>query len=68
MMKTWKASYTVEASLVVPIMLWVFALAMQTGITMHEEIVEQQNIEFELWEVKEFYKFQSVGELIDDQS
>ena len=37
-MKKWKASYTVEASVIVPLVLWVLAVVMQLGIAMHEEI------------------------------
>lgn len=67
-MKKWKASYTVEASLIVPVMLGVFALAMQMGIDMYEEVRQQDDIAVELCEVKEFYKYQTLGEILDDES
>lgn len=62
----WKAGYTLEASILVPVMLWVLALVMQMGISMYEEVQEQQETEVSLWEVKEFYVYQSVGEIIND--
>lgn len=64
--RRWKAGYTVEASILVPVMLWVFALAMQMGIAMYEEVKEQPKTEETLWEVKEFYVYQTVGEMVDD--
>ena len=44
-MKKWKASYTVEASVIVPLVLWVLAVVMQLGIAMHEEIEGQKEQE-----------------------
>lgn len=69
-MKRWKASYTVEASFIVPLALWVLATVMQLGIAMHQEIEGQKEQEAiaELWEVDEFYFYQTMGEVIDDQS
>lgn len=67
-MKKWKASYTVEASLIVPVMLGVFAFAMQMGIAMYEEVRQQDDIAVELCEVKEFYNYQILGEILDDES
>ena len=69
-MKKWKASYTVEASVIVPLVLWVLAVVMQLGIAMHEEIEGQteQEAVADLWEVDEFYICQTVGEIVDDQS
>lgn len=64
----WKGSYTVEASLIVPLALWVLAITMQMGIAMHEEIQKQQEALTDMREVEEFYIYQAVGELVDDQS
>lgn len=66
MAKKWKASYTVEASLIVPILLGVFALTMQMGIALHEEIKEDNKVVVELCGVKEFYLYQSLGGILDD--
>lgn len=66
MLRKWKASYTVEASLVVPIVLGVFALTMQMGITLHEEIEEENGIAVELCGVKEFYFYQAMEVILDD--
>lgn len=67
-MKKWKGSYTVEASLIVPLLLGVFAYAMKTGIAMYEEVQKQEVSSEELCEVKEFYRYQVMGEILDDES
>ena len=67
-MRRWRASYTVEASIIVSVMLGVFALAMQNGIAMYEEIKNQQGIGLELCEVKEFSMYQTLGEIVKDES
>lgn len=67
-MRRWRASYTVEASIIVSVMLGVYALAMQTEIAMYEEIKGQQGIGVELCEVKEFYIYQTMGEIVKDES
>lgn len=66
MLRKWKASFTVEASLIVPIMLGVFALTMQMGIVLHEEIEEENEVAVELCGVKEFYLYQVMGVILDD--
>lgn len=68
--KRWRGSYTVEASVIVPIVLWAMALAMQTGIAMYQEIEsqkEQENLE-DMWEVNDFYTYQTVKEVLNDES
>ena len=59
-MKKWKASYTVEASYIVPLVILAMALAMRLGICCYEEIRDEKEQEqiVDLWEVKEFYRCQ----------
>ena len=64
-MKKWRGSYTVEAAIIVPIMIWTMAIAMCTGITMHQEIQcehEETQIQ-DLWAVETFYKYQVLKEV-----
>ena len=67
-MRKWKASYTVEASFMVPLVIGTMALAMKIGIACYEEVraeIEQQRTA-QLWEVKDFYHYQSLKEVIHD--
>lgn len=69
-MRKWKGSYTVEASIIVPLAIGVLALAMKMGISCYQEIrreKEQERI-VELWEVQDFYRNQMRKEIIHDQS
>ncbi|MCH5333024.1 MAG: hypothetical protein J1D89_03615 [Agathobacter sp.] len=66
--RRWKAVYTVEASLIVPLMIAAMALAMKLGISMYQEIAmeaEQESIA-DMWEVDNFYTYQALGEVFDD--
>lgn len=67
-MKKWKASYTVEASYIVPLAIFVMTLAMRIGIFCYEEVRDEKEQEHiaELWEVKEFYRYQILKEVADD--
>ena len=64
----WKASYTVEASFMVPILIGTMVIAMRMGIRCYEEIRQQNEHEAicTMWEVKEFYKYQMLKEIVDD--
>lgn len=64
-----KGSYTVEASLTIPIFLFVIFTAMQLGLQIYQEIQNQHEYEkvSQLWEVKEFYAVQGIGEVVSDQ-
>jgi hypothetical protein len=63
-----KGSYTIEAALTIPILIFVMVIAMKLGITLLQEIREQNEVEVveNLWEVKDFYKVQGIGELKHD--
>lgn len=64
----WRAVYTVEASLIGPLLIAAMALAMKLGISMYQEIkaeTEQESIA-DMWEVDNFYTYQALGEVFDD--
>jgi hypothetical protein len=63
-----KASYTVEAAVLVPVVIAVMALAMRIGILLCREIKEEKEAEAlaQMWEVEDFYRFQAIGEVAND--
>lgn len=66
--RRWRAVYTVEASLIGPLVIAAMALAMKLGISMYQEIrteTEQESIA-DMWEVDNFYTYQALGEVFDD--
>lgn len=66
-MKWWKGSYTVEAAVLLPILIGTMAIAMCMGISLLEDIrreQEQKRIET-LWVVDEFYNYQVLKEVTD---
>lgn len=68
--KKWKASHTVEAAFIVPILLGAMLLAMLIGLDLYQDIKgeqEQKKI-MQMWQVKDFYKYQIVDEVIDNES
>lgn len=68
--KKWKASYTVEAAFIVPILLGAMLLAMLIGLNLYLDIKGEQEQEkiMQMWQVKDFYKYQIVDEVIDNES
>ncbi len=61
----WRGSYTVEAALIVPILIWTMMAAMCTGIELLKEVRaehEEKQIE-DLWAVDSFYKYQVLKEV-----
>ena len=68
--KEWKASYTVEAAFVVPILLSAMLVAMLIGLDLFEDVKGEQEQEkiMQMWQVKEFYKYQIVNEVIKYES
>ena len=69
MAKLLKASYTVEAALTIPMLLFVMFFAMQMSFQLYDEICTQQEYELveQLWEVRDFYRIQGIGELTSDK-
>ena len=68
--KEWKASYTVEAAFVVPILLSAMLVAMLIGLDLYEDVKGEQEQEkiMQMCQVKEFYKYQIVDEVIKYES
>ena len=69
-MKKVNASLTVEASLIFPLILLVFVLAMSGGIQMYEECRDEAaaiGAEMDFDTIKWFYKWQGVGEIIENE-
>lgn len=61
----WKGSYTVEAALIVPILIWTMAIAMCTGMELLKEVRgehEEKQIE-DMWAIDSFYKYQTLKEV-----
>ena len=61
----WRGSYTVEAALIVPILIWTMMAAMCTGIELLKEVRaehEEKQIE-DLWAVDSFYRYQVLKEV-----
>lgn len=67
-MKKWKASYTVEAAFIVPLLIGAMALAMRLGISLYTEVKNDKEGEAvsSMWEVDEFYKYQILKEIGDE--
>ena len=65
-----KGSYTVEACVWIPLTMGILAVSLRIGIALHEEIREaSEGVDQEtMWEVKDFYNYQDIEGLIDDQS
>lgn len=68
LLKGWQASYTVEASFMVPILIGAMVIAMRMGICCYGEVRSQNEHETvcAMWEVKEFYNYQILEEIVDD--
>ena len=68
--KEWKASYTVEAGFVGPIRLSAMLVAMLIVLDLYEDVKGEQEQEkiMQMWQVKEFYKYQIVNEVIKYES
>jgi hypothetical protein len=64
-----KASFTVEASILVPVLLFTMALAMKIGLFLYGEMKEQQESQQveSLWEVEDFYINEQIKGVLDDE-
>jgi hypothetical protein len=65
-----KGSYTVEAAIVVPIVLFVFVKAMEMGISLYQEIRdgEPEYFQNDTWVVDTFYKQDFAGGLLHGEN
>ena len=64
-----KGSFTVEASVLVPMLIFMYLLMINTGIHYYVEIREQkeQEAQEDVWVVEEFYKYQLLKGVVHDQ-
>ena len=64
-----KGSFTVEASVLVPMLLIIYVLIINTGIYMYTEIREQkeQEAQADIWMVDDFYKYQLMKGMLYDK-
>ena len=64
-----KGSFTVEASVLVPIFIFMYILMINTGIHYYVEIREQkeQEAQEDVWVVEEFYKYQLLKGVVHDK-
>ena len=64
-----KGSFTVEASVLVPMLIFMYILMINTGIHCYVEIREQkeQEAQEDIWVVEEFYKYQLLKGVIHDK-
>ena len=61
----WRGSYTVEAAVIIPVLIWTMAAAMCTGIDLLHEVREEheeKQIE-DMWAVDSFYQYQMLIEV-----
>ena len=61
----WRGSYTVEAAVIIPVLIWTMAAAMCTGIDLlHEVRGEHEEKQMEdMWAVDSFYQYQILKEV-----
>ena len=61
----WRGSYTVEAAVIIPVLIWTMAAAMCTGIDLlHEVREEHEEKQMEdMWAVDSFYQYQILKEV-----
>ena len=64
-----KGSFTVEASVLVPMLLIIYVLIINTGIYMYTEIREQkeQEAQSDIWVIDDFYKYQLMKGILYDK-
>ena len=64
-----KGSFTVEASVLVPMLLIIYVLIINTGIYMYTEIREQkeQEAQSDIWVIDDFYKYQLMKGMLYDK-
>lgn len=64
-----KGSYTIEAALTIPILLFVMLIGMKTGLSLYQDICREreQDAVMQVWAVKEFYRNQWIREGWDDK-
>ncbi len=63
-----RGSYTIEAALTIPLLLFVFAFAMRLAVSFYQgsRVDEKGYYEDDSWVVKVFYRDEFVGGMIED--
>lgn len=63
-----KGSYTIEASLMIPLLLFTMAIGMKAGLVLYTEIAtaQEQEKNHELWGTEDFYKSYWMKEVLND--
>ena len=67
--KGWtKGVYTIEASILIPLLLFVMATGIKIGLSLYGEIVDAHEEEqvMEVWAVEDFYKSNWIREVLDE--
>lgn len=64
-----KGSFTLEAAVLVPMLIAMYVLMINTGFDMYVEIQEEkeQEAQADLWMVDDFYRYQILKEVINDK-
>lgn len=62
-----KATYTIEASVIVPLFLFMMVTSITIGIELYHEAESKSEQErtAKIWVVDEFYALQAIGEVVD---
>lgn len=65
-----KGSYTVEASILIPLLILVMSGGIKSGVDLYQEIKQEEELQDlkELWAVDRFYFVQGITEVINDGS
>lgn len=61
-------SYTVEGAIIIPIFIFMMAVAMKMGLLLYQEIKTDTSYETatDMWLVDDFYNYQVVKEVVDE--
>lgn len=64
-----KASLTIEATIIVSLFILIMGITMNMAIILHKEIKNEheEKKNEEIWLVDDFYKYQNIEEVINDQ-
>lgn len=64
-----KGSFTLEAAVLIPMLVMMYVLMVNTGIKMYVEIREQkeQEAQADMWMVDDFYRYQILKEVVHDK-
>ena len=68
LLRSLNGSYTVEGAIIIPIFIFMMAIAMKMGILLYQEIKTDTSYETatDMWLVDDFYNYQVVKEVVDE--